>query len=57
MLFRSNGFSGHGLQQCPAVGRGLAEWMLTGRYQSLDLSPLSIHRIAQNQPLLEKNVI
>ena len=53
----ANGFSGHGLQQCPAVGRGLAEWMLTGRYQSLDLSPLSIHRIAQNQPLLEKNVI
>ena len=56
-LVFANGFSGHGLQQCPAVGRGLAEWMLTGRYQSLDLSPLSIHRIAQNQPLLEKNVI
>ncbi|CAN7305191.1 FAD-binding oxidoreductase [Acidovorax sp. Leaf78] len=53
----ANGFSGHGLQQCPAVGRGLAELMLTGRYQSLDLSPLSIERIARNEPLLEKNVI
>ena len=53
----ANGFSGHGLQQCPAVGRGLAELMLMGRYQSLDLSPLSIERIARNEPLLEKNVI
>ena len=56
-LVLANGFSGHGLQQCPAVGRGLAELMLTGRYQSLDLSPLSVERIARNQPLLEKNVI
>ena len=56
-LVFANGFSGHGLQQCPAVGRGLAELMLTGRYQSLHLSPLSIQRIANRQPLLEKNVI
>ncbi|MBV7539665.1 FAD-binding oxidoreductase [Acidovorax sp. sic0104] len=56
-LVLANGFSGHGLQQCPAVGRGLAELVLTGRYQSLDLSPLSVERIARNQPLLEKNVI
>ena len=39
------------------MGRGLAELMLTGRYQSLDLSPLSIQRIADRQPLLEKNII
>jgi glycine/D-amino acid oxidase-like deaminating enzyme len=56
-LVFANGFSGHGLQQCPAIGRGLAELMLTGRYQTLDLSPLSIERIARNAPLLEKNVI
>ena len=56
-LVFANGFSGHGLQQSPAIGRGLAEWMMTGRYQSLDLSPLSIGRIARGQPLLEKNVI
>lgn len=56
-LMFANGFSGHGLQQCPAVGRGLAELMLTGRYQTLDLSPLSIERIGRNAPLLEKNVI
>lgn len=56
-LVFANGFSGHGLQQCPAVGRGVAELLLTGGYQSLDLSPLSITRIARNAPLLEKNVI
>ncbi|WP_440108288.1 NAD(P)/FAD-dependent oxidoreductase [Acidovorax sp. BL-A-41-H1] len=56
-LVFANGFSGHGLQQCPAVGRGLAELMLTGQYQTLDLSPLSIERIGRNAPLREKNVI
>lgn len=56
-LVFANGFSGHGLQQSPAVGRGLAELMLTGRYQSLDLSPVSIQRWVDKRPLLEKNVI
>jgi glycine/D-amino acid oxidase-like deaminating enzyme len=56
-LVFANGFSGHGLQQCPAVGRGVAEWLLTGRYQSLDLSPLSIQRWVEGRPLLEHNII
>ena len=29
-LLFANGFSGHGLQQAPAVGRGLAEWITVG---------------------------
>lgn len=53
----ANGFSGHGLQQSPAVGRGLAEYALTGTYQTLDLSDLSFARLAKNQPVLEKCVI
>lgn len=51
------GFSGHGLQQAPAVGRGIAEHLLEGRYVSLDLEPLSYARIVQNRPLREDNVI
>ncbi|WP_420412597.1 NAD(P)/FAD-dependent oxidoreductase [Roseibium sp.] len=51
------GFSGHGLQQSPAVGRGLAELIATGSYQTLDLTPLSIERLAADQPIIEKNVV
>jgi len=51
------GFSGHGLQQAPAVGRGLAELIATGQYLTLDLSPLRVSRVAEGRPLLEKNVI
>ncbi len=56
-LLFANGFSGHGLQQAPAVGRGLAEWIATGRYTSLDLSPLGYERIARGEPILELNVV
>lgn len=52
-----NGFSGHGLQQSPAMGRGTAEWLTYGEYRSLDLSPFGFARIAANQPILERAVI
>ena len=42
----ATGFSGHGLQQSPGVGRGLAELVVHGRYVSLDLAPLGYERIA-----------
>ncbi|WP_022704820.1 NAD(P)/FAD-dependent oxidoreductase [Pseudorhodobacter ferrugineus] len=52
-----NGFSGHGLQQSPAMGRGTAEWLVYGGYRSLDLSPLGFDRVLRNQPYLEKAII
>jgi glycine/D-amino acid oxidase-like deaminating enzyme len=56
-LLFANGFSGHGLQQAPAVGRGLAELIIHGGYRAIDLTPLGFERIAANQPLRELNVV
>lgn len=52
-----NGFSGHGLQQSPAMGRGTAEWLTYGAYRTLDLSPLGFARIAAGRPYREKAII
>ena len=52
-----NGFSGHGLQQSPAMGRGVAEWIVHGAWRSLDLSPLGYARIAAGAPLRERAII
>lgn len=56
-LFCVAGFSGHGLQHAAAAGRGAAEWMLTGRWQTLDLSPLAIDRVAAGRPFGERAII
>jgi len=56
-LYLANGFSGHGLQQSPAVGRGLAEHIVGGRYRSLDLADLGHDRIVAGRPLREANII
>jgi glycine/D-amino acid oxidase-like deaminating enzyme len=56
-LYFANGFSGHGLQHSPAVGRALAELILHGEYRTLDLSRLGWQRILAGQPLVEKNIV
>jgi FAD-dependent oxidoreductase domain-containing protein 1 len=55
-LFLANGFSGHGLQQAPAVGRYLAERIL-GLPATLDLSVFGPRRILENRPLSESGII
>jgi glycine/D-amino acid oxidase-like deaminating enzyme len=52
-----NGFSGHGLQQSPAMGRGTAEWLVYGQYRTLDLSPFGFDRITEGRPFAEKAII
>ncbi|MCP5037298.1 MAG: FAD-binding oxidoreductase, partial [Rhodobacteraceae bacterium] len=52
-----NGFSGHGLQQAPAMGRGLAEWIVGGKYKTLDLSPFEYARLATGGFKAERAII
>ncbi len=56
-LLLACGFSGHGLQHAPGIGRGLAEHIIFGAYRTLDLSPLAYDRFSNNAPLRELNVI
>ncbi len=56
-FFFVNGFSGHGFQQSPAMGRGTAEFITYGEYRSLDLTPFHYDRVAKNQPFTERAVI
>ena len=55
-LFLANGFSGHGLQQAPAVGRYLAE-LIIEHPLSLDLSIFSPIRVLENRPLNENGLV
>jgi len=53
----ANGFTGHGLQQSPAVGRGLSELITYGEYRTLNLSELGYTRVLQNKPFIESEII
>ena len=53
----ANGFSGHGLQQSPAIGRGVAELIAHGDYRELDLSPLGYERIVTGEAFIETAII
>jgi glycine/D-amino acid oxidase-like deaminating enzyme len=56
-LLLACGFSGHGLQHAPGIGRALAEFITFGEYRSLDLARFTHARFTRGQPLREINVI
>jgi len=52
-----NGFSGHGFQQSPAMGRGVSELLTYGEYRTLDLSAFGYERIEKGEKFPEKAII
>ena len=55
-LYVAVGFSGHGLMQSPAVGKGMSELIRTGRCETIDLSPLDVDRLFTGRRVLEEAV-
>jgi glycine/D-amino acid oxidase-like deaminating enzyme len=55
-FYLANGFSGHGLQQAPAVGRYISELILA-QPPALDLSIFNPERILENKPLSEDGLV
>jgi glycine/D-amino acid oxidase-like deaminating enzyme len=53
----ANGFSGHGLQQAPAVGRAVSELITFGLYKTLDLSIFKYDRFQSGRLVKELNVV
>ncbi|XP_034789914.1 FAD-dependent oxidoreductase domain-containing protein 1 isoform X5 [Pan paniscus] len=56
-MYFATGFSGHGLQQAPGVGRAVAEMVLKGRFQTIDLSPFLFTRFYLGEKIQENNII
>ncbi|HLB78904.1 MAG TPA: FAD-binding oxidoreductase, partial [Dongiaceae bacterium] len=56
-FYFANGFSGHGLQQSPAVGRGIAELIAYGAYRTLDLGRFSYDRVLTGAAVRELNIV
>jgi glycine/D-amino acid oxidase-like deaminating enzyme len=52
-LLFATGFSGHGVMHAPATGRAIAEHILHGGYQTLDLASLGYSRIRSRTPMHE----
>ncbi len=49
----ANGFSGHGFQHSPAVGKVISELIVDGRASTIDISSLSLERFEKGDHILE----
>ena len=53
----ANGFSEHGIMHAPATARGMAELLVDGGYQSIDLSCFSYRRTREGRPYREQGIV
>jgi sarcosine oxidase subunit beta len=56
-LFLAAGFSGHGFQHGPVVGKLLAEMIVDGAARTVDVSALSLERFARGDLIREGHVV
>lgn len=53
----ANGSSGHGLQHAAAIGRAVAELIISNKFENIDLSRFSFERVVLNLPVREIDVV
>ncbi|XP_064458174.1 FAD-dependent oxidoreductase domain-containing protein 1-like [Ornithodoros turicata] len=56
-VYFATGFSGHGIQMAPGVGRAIMEIILDGKYVTIDLERFGLDRIVHNDPVLERQIV
>ena len=56
-LYTVAGFSGHGMMHAPAAGRGIAELIIKGRYETIDLTRLGFERVEKQLPYPEVGIL
>lgn len=56
-MYIATGFSGHGIQHAPAVGRSVMEMILDGRFVTINLERMSFDRLITDTPLIEENIV
>lgn len=56
-LFLANGFSGHGFQHAPVVGKLVAELIVEGEARTVDISSLGLDRFTRGDLVVEGRVV
>lgn len=56
-VFFATGFSGHGIQMAPGVGRAIMELILDGKYVSIDLKRFGLERFIHQEPIKEAIIV
>ncbi len=56
-LLLANGFSGHGFQHAPVVGKLIAELIVDGRAHTVDVSSLALDRFDRGDLVVEGRVV